>query len=174
LKAILRPAEAPAEPAPPPPPPPTATQTEAAPAAPTPPPTRAITVTDGIPFTIVLAADIPENIAAGSQLRFTVKSDVESEGAVVFARGAAVTGQIAQAARRRLIGSTKATLRLLTVQGVDGKTYRVRALSARSGKDEPERSVETNTKPKGDDLAASAGAEYIAYVDGEQRVTVRQ
>ncbi len=175
LEQILKPPEAPPAAAEAPQPPPAPTRAETAAPVVAPPPTRQVTLADGKPFEIVLAADIPSNAAAGSQLRFTVKNAVRSDdGVIVIAKGAPVTGQIAQAGKRRLFGSSKATLRLLTVQAVDGKTYKVRALSARNGDDEPERSVETSTKPKSDDMAASAGAEYIAYVDGEMRVSVRQ
>jgi hypothetical protein len=177
LQEILRPKEPPPAPEPPSTPPPQAAPAED-PAPPPPAPvTRVVTARDGQPFTVVLAADIPNDAAAGSQLRFTVKDDVRAEGGagpVVIARGAVVTGQIVQAARRRIIGSSKATMKLLTVQAVDGKTYKVRALSARTGKGDPERSVETTLKPKSDDVAAPAGAEYIAYLDGDAQITVRQ
>jgi hypothetical protein len=166
LKEILTPPPPAPEPAPTPPP-----RVE----APPPPtaPTRQVTVADGSPFTILLAADIRNDAAAGSPLRFTVASDVRSEGAIVIAKGAVATGSIAQAARRRLIGSTKATLKLLTVQGVDGRPLKIRALSARSGKGDPERNVDTGAKTKSDDIAAAAGTEYIAYIDGEAKVSVR-
>lgn len=175
LQEILRPKEPPAAPEAPPPAPQAPPAEEPAPAPPS-PVAPVVTLRDGQPFTVVLAADIPNDAAAGSQLRFTVKEDVRADGGsgpVVIARGALVTGQIVQPARRRIIGSSKATMKLLTVEAVDGKTYKVRALSVRTGKGDPERSVETNLKPKSDGVAAPAGTEYIAYLDGDAQITVR-
>jgi hypothetical protein len=130
---------------------------------------------DGQPITIALSEDIPDNAVAGRPLHFTVTDDVRVEGALVIAKGASVTGEIVEAAKRKLFGSSKAILRLLTVDAADGHKYHVRAVSARGGGDaQNQRSVETNVKPKSKDVAASAGTTYIAYVDGEVSVTVRK
>ena len=66
------------------------------------------------------------------------------------------------------------TMRLLVVDAVDGHKYRVRAQSARSADGKNERPVETNVKPKNKDLAADAGTEYIAYIDGDVTVSVKK
>ena len=91
-------------------------------------------LTDGMPFSITLAEDIPQNAEEGRPLRFTVAKEVRVGDLVVIAKGATVTGAIAQAARKGTfgIGGTKMTLRLLVVDAVDGHKYRVRAQSARS------------------------------------------
>jgi len=136
----------------------------------------AVTLSDGLAFLITLADDIPQNAEDGRALHFTVAKDVRAGDFVVIAKGAAVTGEIAQAARKGTfgIGGSKMTLRLLMVDGVDGKKYRIRAQSARSADGKNERAVETNAKPKNKDLVASIGTEYVAYIDGDVTVTVKK
>jgi serine/threonine-protein kinase len=134
----------------------------------------AVTLTDGLPFAITLAEDIPQTAEEGRALRFTVAKDVRVSDLVVIAKGANVTGVIAQTARKGFVfGGAKMSLRLLTVDAVDGHKYRVRTQSARSdGKNE--RAVETPVKPKNKDLVSAAGTEYLAYVDGDVTVSVRK
>ena len=148
-------------------------------AATTPPPPAsgavvAVTLTDGLPFPITLAEDIPQTAEEGRALRFTVAKDVRVSDLVVIAKGATVTGVIAQTARKGFVfGGAKMSLRLLTVDAVDGHKYRVRTQSARSdGKNE--RAVETPVKPKNKDLVSAAGTEYLAYVDGDVTVSVKK
>ena len=123
---------------------------------------------DGSPFAIALAADIPDNVKEGTQLHFTVVNDVHVADALIIAKGAAATGEITQV-KGRLMG--KMQLRLLNVTGVDGKQYKIRALSSRTQKVQ-ERPVDTGVKPKAEKSAADAGTQYIAYADGDMQVTV--
>jgi hypothetical protein len=130
-----------------------------------------------MPFFITLAEDIPQNAEEGTPLHFTVARDVRVGDLVVIAKGAAVTGAIAQAARKGKIigiGGGKMTMRLLVADAVDGHKYRVRTQSARSADGKSERPVETNVKPKNKDLVAAAGTEYLAYVDGDATVSVKK
>jgi hypothetical protein len=152
-------------------------------AAPTPAPrlpgetTQSVTLVDGLPIPIALAEDIPDNAEAGRPLRFMASDDVRVEGTVVIAKDAAVTGEIAEASKKKTFvgGHTKMTLRLLTVDAADGHKYRVRAVSARGGGDAKNQlPVETKVKPKSKDVTASAGTPYIAYIDGDVTVTVRK
>ena len=129
---------------------------------------KQVLLADGSPFAIALTADIPDNAKEGVQLRFASVADVRVGDSIVIAKGAVATGQITQG--KRLMG--KMQLRLLTVTGVDGKLYKIRALSSRTNKTQ-ERPVETGVKPKGEKVAADAGTQYIAYVDGDMTVTVR-
>ncbi len=131
--------------------------------------TKQVTLPDGSPFAISLAADIPDNAKEGVQLRFIVVNDIRVGDTVVIAKGGVAMGQISQG-KGRLVG--KMQLRLLTVTGVDGKLYKIRALSSRSNKDQ-QRPVETGVKPKNDKSAADAGTQYIAYVDGDMTLAVR-
>jgi hypothetical protein len=131
-----------------------------------------------MPFTIVLAEDIPQNAEEGRTLGFTVTKDVRVGDLVVIAKGASVTGSVTQAARKGafggVIGGGKMTMRLLTVDAVDGHKYKVRVQSARSAEGKSERPVESNTKPKNKELVAAAGTEYIAYIDGDATVSVKK
>jgi serine/threonine-protein kinase len=130
---------------------------------------KQVVLADGAPFAIALAADIPDNAKEGVQLRFLVVNDIRVGDALVIAKGAVATGQISQG-KGRLVG--KMQLRLLTVSAVDGKLYKIRALSSRSNKDQ-QRPVDTGVKPKNDKAAADAGTQYIAYVDGDMTIAVR-
>jgi len=161
-------------------PPPAAPAPTPVPAA-APPPSSggaivAVTLTDGMPFSINLAEDIPQNAEEGTPLRFTVAKDVRVGDLVVIAKGAAVAGAIAQVGRKGTfgIGGGKMTMRLLMVDTVDGHKCRIRTQSGRSGDGKGERPVETNVKPKNKDLVASAGTEYIAYIDGDVTVSVKK
>jgi hypothetical protein len=139
-------------------------------------PAVAVTLSDGMAFSITLAEDIPQNAEEGRQIHFTVAKDVRAGDLVAITKGAPVTGEVAQAARKGTLGfgGSKAMLRLLVVDAVDGKKYRVRAQSARSADGKNERSVETNVKPKNKELAAEAGTEYIAYIDGDVTISVKK
>jgi serine/threonine-protein kinase len=136
----------------------------------------AVTLTDGMPFTISLAEDIPQNAEEGSPVHFTAARDLRVGDLVVIAKGAAVTGAIAQAGHKGTfgIGGGKMTLRLLTADTVDGRKCRVRPQSARSSDGKNERPMETNVKPKNKDLVSAAGTEYIAYIDGDVTVSVKK
>jgi hypothetical protein len=137
--------------------------------------TQTVTLVDGLPIPITLSEDVPDNAEAGQPLRFTATDDVRVEGALVVAKGAAVSGEIAEGAKKKVFGGTKMTLRLLTIDAADGRKYRVRAISARGGGDGRNlRPVETNVKPKSKNVTASAGTPYIAYIDGDVTVTVRK
>jgi serine/threonine protein kinase len=137
----------------------------------------AVTLTDGMPFFISLAEDIPQNAEEGRPLKFTVEKEVRVGDLVVMSKGATVTGAIAQVGHKGVvgIGGAKMTLRLIVVDAVDGHKYRVRAQSARgSNEAKNERPVETNVKPKNKDLVAAAGTQYIAYIDGDVTISVKK
>lgn len=179
------PAPTPAPVAPPPP-----VQTAAAPVAPPvavvePPPvsvaapvkpvpqTRMVAAPNGTPFSIVLAEDVPSAAEEGTPLRFTVKEDFKIDDTVVIAKGAPVTGAIVEGSKKKFIVSTKMTMRLIEATGIDGNKIKLRATSAAKTDGPPTRPVETGAKrPK--DMAAAAGTEYIAYIDGAQAVPGRK
>jgi hypothetical protein len=163
--------------APTPAPPPAPVQAAAAPAVVTPTGAFvAVTLTDGLAFSITLAEDIPQNAEEGRPLRFTVTKDVRVGDMAVIAKGATVTGEIVQTARKGTfgIGGSKMTLRLLVAEAVDGHKYRVRPQSGRVADGKNERPVETNVKPKNKDLIAAAGSEYVAYIDGDVTMSVKK
>jgi serine/threonine-protein kinase len=160
--------------------PPTPSPAPAAPApvasAPAPsaaPVTQTITLEDGFPIPITLAEDIPDSADAGRPIRFTVTDAIRADGAILIAKGAAVSGEIVDGSKKKLFGGTKMTFRLLVVEAADGHKYRVRPISAR-GDAKNQLPVETKVKPKSKDLVASAGTGYIAYIDGDVSITVHK
>ena len=170
-------------PLPAPPPPQPAPVTTAAAKAPTPPPSqpgnpKAATVSVKIPdstgFKIALAEDIPESADKDQPLRFTASENVRVGDSLVIAKGATVMGAIVDSGKRRILGIpvSKMTLKLTAVNAVDGSKLNLRALATRR----PEgsfRDVDTGkAKPKG--VAAAAGSEYFAYIDGDQTVSVHK
>ena len=138
--------------------------------APKPAPVR-VTLADASPFQITLMADIPSDIAEGTPLRFTVTDGFKVGDTVVIAKGATVTGVVVEAAKKKLIGSSKATFKLLQADAVDGSKISLRVSSA---KGQAARSVEAQGKQRPKDISATAGTAYIAYIDGEQGVMVHK
>jgi len=150
------------------------------PTVPPPPPaapqTTNIVVSDAMPFTIALAADVPADAEMGRPLRFTAVQDFRVRGVVVIPKGAAVTGQISDTAKKKFlgIGAGKLSFELLKAETAGGQQLSVRALAVRRNDGATQRPVETNTRTGSKDIVAAQGAQYIAYVDGEQSVTVPQ
>ena len=134
--------------------------------------TASVTVPDGRPFMIRLNADVPNDADEGTPLRFTVKEDLKIGDLLVIAKGATVTGQIVNGGKKRIIGSTKMTMRLIDAETTGGK-LRLRSLPGRRADGNYERPVDTGVK-KSKDVAAGSGTEYVAYVDSEQTLTVRK
>jgi serine/threonine-protein kinase len=137
----------------------------------------AVTVTDGTPILIRLSDDIPADAQPGLALRFTVGSDVHASDSVVIAKGAAVTGEIVEAGKKKGpfgLGGNKMTLKLDTIEAADGHKLNVRAISSRKSDGPSTRPVETGKEKKTKDIAAMAGTEYIAYIEGEQTVSVHK
>jgi hypothetical protein len=129
-----------------------------------------VALNDGTPFTVALAEDIPDNAEEGRPLRFTVTKDVRLGDAVAIAKGATVTGAIDK--KKSGIFGGKMTLRLIQADAVDGRKLNVRAIPVRRA-DGNLRPVETPAK-KAKDMAAVAGTEYVAYIDGEQTVNAHK
>jgi hypothetical protein len=168
----------PPQPAPQPPPPQQQTQEVAPPPAqPQPPPkpvvnTVMVVLNDGTPFNIVLAEDVPESAEEGRTLRFTATEGVRISDAVAIAKGATVTGVIAEKKKGGLFGGSKMTLKLIQAETVDGKKVNVRALAANRS-DGTYRPVENGAR-KSKDVVASAGTAYVAYIDGNQTVAAHK
>jgi len=170
--ALITPPPAAAAPATPPPAP-----TQPAPAA-APPvaqvKTTLVVVPDGKPFNLTLAADVPVKITTGQKINFTITNDVKIGDVVVIAKGTPVTGEVVDAGDAKkvlgIIGSRKATFKLSTVASAGGGKVAIRATPAHSDKsDHPIELPGTKSK----DVWAHSGAEYMAYIDGEQTVTIR-
>ncbi len=143
---------------------------ELAPAAPR---MRQVTLKDGMPVKIRLSADVPNDTKKGATLRFVVGAEVLADGAVVLRPGAPVVGEISkEPSRGFLFGGSDMMLTLGSATGVDGSKIKLRALPKKNSDGETERPVKTGTPAPADGLAANAGTEYIAYVDGDAQIEV--
>ena len=146
--------------------------------APAPPPvvsTARVVLNDATPFSITLSNDIPANAEEGTAIRFTASRDFKVGDMIVIAKGAAVSGVVVEGAKKKVvfIGGAKMTMRLLDADSVSGQKLKVRGLPGKRADAQYVRPVETGrSKPK--DLAAQAGTEYIAYIDGDQTAIVNK
>jgi len=137
--------------------------------------THTVPVLDGIPFTISVLEDVPVDVQPGQALRFQVNKDVRSGDSVVVAKGAEVTGEVVEAAKKKLlVRSVKPTFRLLEVTAADGSKLKVRATPLGRGDYKTDRPLEPLIPWREKDVLAPAGGEFFAYFDGDQTVTVRR
>ena len=133
-----------------------------------------VNVADAMPFSIRLAEDVPADAEEGRALHFIVVDGLKVGDAMVIAKGAAVTGSVVEAGKRKTFGGNKMTFRLLTVDAVDGKKLNVRSEPSR-GKDGPaKRPIDSGAKGKTKEIAAAAGSQYVGYVEGDQTVSVKK
>jgi hypothetical protein len=140
--------------------------------APAPPPQPvSVSLPDGTPVYLTLAQVITANAAAGDPLRFRVAADVTIDDSVVIRKSAAAMGAIVDAPKKVLGLGGKMTLRLDTVDTVDGQKIPIRitvdALPI------SKRQVDTGAK-KPKDVLATAGTAYEAYIDGAKTVTLKK
>jgi serine/threonine protein kinase len=172
-----------------PPPPAVATPSAVTPSAPVAPPTKPtvrvtviqtapVSVSDALPFVIILGQDVPADAPEGLGLSFTVSEGLKIGDKTVIAKGATVTGSVTGESNKKgflgIGGGHKLMFRLNQADAVDGKKLAVRAMAGRNEGGITIRSFDTNkgSKPKG--YAAVQGTVYIAYVDGDQTVAVRK
>lgn len=135
-----------------------------------------VTVTDALPFHVALAQDVAADAEDGIAVRFTALENLTVGGKTVVAKGATVTGSASREGKRRFLGiaGAKLSFELVQVETVDGKKINVRAAVARAKNGPTVRPFESGKGPKNKALAAAEGAEYTAYVDGDQTVSVRK
>ncbi len=136
-----------------------------------------VTIADGSPFRILLSADIPVDAAEGQALRFTAGDDFRAGDYVVIHKGATVTGAIVDAAGKKKflgIGGKQMTFKLMQVDAADGHKLEVRCTPSKRADSPPVRPVETPNQKHSKEVAAKAGAEYLAYINGEQTASVRK
>jgi serine/threonine protein kinase len=133
-----------------------------------------VQVLAGLPFPITLMEDVMPDAQPGQALRFQAAKDFLVGPALVIARGAAVTGQIVSAGKKKILGRTgKPAFRLMQADAVDGSKLKVRAVPGRRSDDKAERSIEP-AGYRGKELLAPAGSQYLAYVEGDQTVIVKK
>jgi serine/threonine protein kinase len=166
-----------------PPAPPPAELVSPAPPAPTaaphPPavPTTPVTVSDALPFVIVLGQDVPTDAPEGSALSFSVSEGLKVGDKTVIAKGATVTGTVTGGSGKKFLGiggGHKMMFRLAQVEGVDGKKLAVRAIASRREDGVTMRSFDTGKGSKAKTYLAMQGTVYIAYIDGDQTVAVHK
>lgn len=135
-----------------------------------------VTAAEGLPFSIRLAEDIPADALEGRVIRFTAVDGLKIGDAVVVAKGASVTGVIAEAAgKKKIFGmGGKMTFSLTQADAVDGKKLKVRAEPSRGKEGPPKRPIDGGAKGKTKEIAAAAGSQYVAYIDSDQSVSVRK
>jgi hypothetical protein len=132
---------------------------------------------DGLPFRIALVDDIPVDTEVGHVLRFQVVDGVKSGDVVVIAKGAIVSGSVAAlAGKRNFFGErSKVRFQLTSVQSVDDSKINLRATPASKDGGVDTRPFATlKGSPKDKNLIAASGAEYVAYVSGDQTVNVHK
>jgi serine/threonine-protein kinase len=143
-----------------------------------PPPAEIVPVklNDGVPFRVALLEDVPADAEVGQTLRFRVLDGLEAGDIVVIAKGAIVTGAVtALGGKRSFFGErSKMRFRLISAASVDDGKIDVRATpAAKAGGDET-RPFEPPKGSKDKKLIAASGAEYVAYVSGDQTVNVHK
>jgi serine/threonine protein kinase len=134
---------------------------------------RSIAVADGLPFMIRLTEDVPAAAQSGQLLHFEVTKELRAGDTTVVAKGAAAVGAIVEPGKKKLLGKSNATFRLIRVDAVDGTKLNLRATPARQHDGKIERTIEVSGHAPPKDFAAAAGTEFIAYTDGAQNVWVR-
>jgi len=135
-----------------------------------------VKLNDGLPFRIALLEDVPVDVEVGHALRFRVVDGVQADDVVVIAKGAIVTGSVAAlGGKRNFFGErSKMRFRLTSAESVDDSKVSVRATPAPKSDGEDSRPFETNKGLKDKSLIAASGAEYVAYVAGDQTVSVHK
>jgi hypothetical protein len=132
-------------------------------------------VTDGTPVPMTLSADIPVDATEGTPLRFTVSAVVHTPDGIVIAKGAVVTGQIVDAAKKKFLGiGGKMQYRLLQVDAVDGTKLTIRATPSKGQEGPARRQVENPNQKHTKESIAIAGSDYIGYIDGDQTVSIKK
>jgi hypothetical protein len=134
-----------------------------------------VTLTDGTPFRIALLEDVPSDAEVGRPLRFRVLDGVQSGDTTVIAKGSIVTGSLADlGGKRNFFGErSKVRFRLIAADSVDDAKVDVRATPTQKT-DGESRPFATPKGTKDKNLIAAGGTEYIAYVSGDQTVTVHK
>ncbi len=135
-----------------------------------------VNVSDAVPFSIRLAEDVPIDAEEGRALRFTAIDGLKVGDVVVIAKGATVTGSILEAAgKKKIFGiGGKMTFRLLEADAVDGKKLNVRVEPTRAKDGPAKRPIDSGAKGKTKEIAAAAGNQYVAYIEGDQTVSVHK
>ena len=109
-------------------------------------------------------------------MRFRVIDGVQSDDITVIAKGSIVTGSLAALnGKRNFFGErSKATFQLSAAVSVDDAKISVRATPAARADGTDIRPFATPNGTKDKSLLAANGTEYIAYISGDQTVSVHK
>jgi len=133
---------------------------------------------DGTPLRIALTDPVPANADLRRAVHFSVLEDFRVQGTLVVPKGSLVEGQITETPSKRGlfgIGNGKLNFSISKVESAGGQTINVRARpQGRADGQTQQRPVEVTGRrgSKDKDIAAVAGTEYLAYIDGAQNVKV--
>ena len=134
-----------------------------------------VSVGDGVPFPIALAQDVRVLAQEHEQLTFRAAEDVKVGDVVVIPKGATVTGEIVNGNGKKFLGmGSKMTFKLNWAETVDGQKIPVRASVTRRPDGPSVRPVDTGKYAKPKEMAAVSGTDYVAYIDGDQTITLRK
>ena len=147
---------------------------------PAPPPVAAkqvqptVMLKDGAPFYIAITSDVPNTAEEGTPLKFTVTADVKVDGATVIAKNAIVTGMVVDKEKKKFPGfGGKMTMRIDQTDSTGGGKIALRASLQKRAEGITTRQVDAG-KQKPKDTVTAAGTEYVAYIDGDQKVPVKK
>jgi hypothetical protein len=134
-----------------------------------------VALRDGTVIPLALTEDIPADALEGAPVRLEAVDDVMVGSSVVIRKGAAASGAIVDAAKKKVMGlaGVKMTLRLDSVDSVDGRQVSLRATPLHRKDGLSKRVVETGPR-KTPGVAATIGTEFAAYADGTNTVTVKK
>jgi len=135
-----------------------------------------VKLADGLPFRIALLDDVPADAEVGLALRFRVLDGVQSGETTVIAKGSIVTGSLMDlGGKRNFFGErSKVRFRLIAAESVDDAKINVRAIPAARADGVETRPFATPNGTKDKNLIAASGTEYIAYISGDQTVSVHK
>ena len=124
-----------------------------------------VTIPDALPVPLQLQSEVMVGATAGTALEFAVANDVTVGGERVIARGATATGQVLS------VDKKKVTVRLLTVDALDGSKLNIRATAGNAA--DSKRTMETPGQ-KSTTVILSSGTNTIGYLSGQQSVRLRK
>jgi serine/threonine-protein kinase len=129
----------------------------------TPPQLIHATLKGGQPVSILTTSDILFSAEDGSKVEFVVAEDIKADDYVVIAKGATAVGFLVDAEKRKLFGrGGKVTMRLESVNAVDGQTLKLR----------PAPVTAPVSKSKVKEVAVSKDSPFIGYIEQDHAVNV--
>ncbi len=124
-----------------------------------------VTVPDALPVSLELQSEVMVGATPGTTLQFAVANDVTVGGERVVGKGALATGQVLS------VDKKKVTIRLLTVDALDGTKLNIRATAGVSA--DSKRTIETPGQ-KSTTVILSPGTSTVGYLSGQQSVRLRK